>query len=38
VVDSAASVLLGYAWNTVANAGFLHVIGALLRTSRTGPR
>jgi hypothetical protein len=38
VVDSAASVLLGYAWNTVSNAGFLLVIAALLRSRRRGPR
>jgi hypothetical protein len=38
VVDSAASVVLGYAWNTVSNAGFLLIIGALLRTPRGGPR
>lgn len=34
VVDSSASVVLGYAWNTVSNAVFLLAIVGLLR----GPR
>ncbi len=34
VVDSSASILLGYGWNTLSNAGFVVVLSLLLRSGR----